>query len=66
MLVYAIALWGIGLGGGTWLAYSASLPWLPPAQSYWSASILANTVAVLGLWWVGAQKVRAVIRQLSN
>jgi multidrug resistance protein, MATE family len=66
MLIYVLALWGIGLGLGYSLAFVFPQHWLAPAQSFWCAGILANLCAALGLWAIGAKKVRAVIRQLSN
>ncbi len=66
MLIYVIALWGVGLGLGYSLAFVLPQHWLAPAQSFWCAGILANLCAALGLWGIGAKKVRAVIRQLGN
>jgi multidrug resistance protein, MATE family len=66
MLIYVLALWGIGLGLGYGLAFVFPQTWLAPAQSFWSAGIAANLCAACGLWAIGAKKVRAVIRQLGD
>jgi multidrug resistance protein, MATE family len=66
MLIYVLALWGIGLGLGYGLAFAFPQTWLAPAQSFWSAGIAANLCAACGLWAIGAKKVRAVIRQLGD
>jgi multidrug resistance protein, MATE family len=66
MLIYVLALWGIGLGLGYCLAFRWPEFGLAPAQSFWGAGILANLCAALGLWWIGAKKVRTVIRQLGD
>jgi MATE family multidrug resistance protein len=42
MLVYGVCLWGIGIGGGFWIAYSVT-PFGPPkgAAGFWSAAIVS-------------------------
>ncbi len=42
MLIYGVCLWGIGIGGGFWLAYSAT-PFGPPfgAAGFWSAAVFS-------------------------
>jgi len=43
MLVYLVCLWGVGLGGGWWLAFvvgageSALAPWVAGARGFWIA-----------------------------
>jgi MATE family multidrug resistance protein len=51
LVVYVLALWGIGLGGGYWLAFVwADTPApLQGAQGYWAASTAGLTVAALAL-----------------
>jgi MATE family multidrug resistance protein len=50
MLIYGFSLWGIGIGGGLWLAYSAT-PFGPPmgATGFWTASLfgLASASSLL-------------------
>ncbi len=51
-VVYAIALWGIGVGLGWWLAFVASVPGLAPAQAFWMAGTLGVLITAVGLGWV--------------
>jgi multidrug resistance protein, MATE family len=51
-VVYAIALWGIGLGLGWWLAFVANVPGLAPAQAFWMAGTLGVLITAVGLGWV--------------
>ncbi len=63
MVVYALSLWGIGLGGGWWLAFEAGTsarPWAPQvagARGFWIAAVLGLAVsatalaAILGRVW---------------
>ena len=53
LLIYCTMLWGLGLGGGTWLAYQGLGPWAPlhtPA-AFWitGSAALALTAAVITL-----------------
>jgi MATE family multidrug resistance protein len=52
MLIYAGALWGIGLGGGWWLVFEgwagAPAAWRGP-EGYWVAATAGLWVAALGL-----------------
>ncbi len=43
LVVYCALLWGAGLGGGYWLAYSANAPWAsaPSPTPFWAASAVA-------------------------
>ncbi len=66
MLVYALSLWGVGLGGGYLLAFDVlggTPAWLIGAPGYWAASTVGLVVAAIGLTllllWVLRQK-RAV------
>jgi len=45
MLVFAVALWGVGVGGGWWLAFERGLG----VSGFWIAAIGAVAVAALGL-----------------
>lgn len=52
MVVYALALWGLGLGGGYWLAFGDTV-WVPAefhgARGFWSAATAGLVSAALGL-----------------
>jgi len=52
MLVYAVAIWGLGLGGGYWLAF-APPAWLPGfcrgASGFWLAASLGLLMCSAGL-----------------
>ena len=63
MVVYAVALWGVGLGGGWWLTFAAPA-WaarmnLSGAQPFWVAAVASVMVASVGLAWV----LRRVLRR---
>ena len=47
MVVYAIALWGVGLGGGTTLGLHGVAGWFEPlgARGFWIAAIASLTLA---------------------
>ncbi len=61
LVVYSVFLWGIGLGGGYYLAYSGvSSPFAQSATSFWLTAIISLTL--VGIWFsaalikVGAKK----------
>jgi MATE family multidrug resistance protein len=59
MLVYGLALWGIGLAGGYWLAYAAPSDWpLRGATGFWAASGAGLVVAGVGLTALAAYVAR--------
>jgi MATE family multidrug resistance protein len=45
MVVYVVSLWGVGLGGGQWLAFGSG-PWRG-AQGFWIASTGGLTLAAI-------------------
>ena len=55
MLVYVVSLWGVGLGGGWWLAFEAGgsrHPWAPQvagARGFWIASGASLAIAAAAL-----------------
>ena len=63
MLIYGTCLWGIGIGGGDWIAYSAT-PFGPPmgAAGFWSAAVFglgaASALLVALLLAVSRRHVR--------
>jgi MATE family multidrug resistance protein len=64
MLIYGVCLWGIGIGGGFWIAYSVT-PLGPPqgAAGFWSAAVVslfsAATLLVSLLLAVSSRRVYA-------
>lgn len=51
-VIYAVALWGIGLGGGCWLGFNVnglSPQWLHGARGFWVANAMSLGVAGIGL-----------------
>jgi MATE family multidrug resistance protein len=59
MVIYGVALWGIGLGGGFWIGLT-STPFGPPrgALGFWEAATLALGVAALALARLAARVSR--------
>lgn len=52
MVIYAVAIWGVGLGGGYAVAFDTtglSPVWLQGSQGFWSAATVGLVVAALGL-----------------
>jgi MATE family multidrug resistance protein len=72
MLVYALAIWGLGLGGGYWLAFTPPA-WLPEAwrgaSGFWLAASLGLLLCTVGLValmaWVHRCEVREAGPQAS-
>ena len=61
MVVYVVALWGIGLGGGFVFAFDKlgiSPRWMQGAQGFWAMSTIGLTSAALGLVAYLAAKLR--------
>jgi MATE family multidrug resistance protein len=52
LLIYAVAIWGVGMGGGYFLAFGHA-DWVPDslrgAPGFWSAATAGLTLAALGL-----------------
>ena len=62
VVIYALALWGIGLGGGSWLAFDiggVTPAWLRGAPGFWAAATLGLLAAALGLSALLAALLRA-------
>lgn len=66
MVIYAVALWGVGLGGGYVIAFDVTgltPPSLLGAQGFWSASVTGLVLSGIGLCalmaWVLRHKGRA-------
>ena len=52
LLVYVLAIWGIGLGGGYVVAFDLagiSPSWAQAAQGFWAMSTLGLTIAGIGM-----------------
>jgi MATE family multidrug resistance protein len=50
MVIYGVALWGLGLGGGAWIAYNET--WLGPprgALGFWEAALVAVALTAAAL-----------------
>jgi MATE family multidrug resistance protein len=69
LLVYAVAIWGVGLGGGYAVAFNTS-GWSPPvlqgAQGFWAAATAGLVVAASGLcgflaWMLRQQRQAAPV-----
>jgi MATE family multidrug resistance protein len=58
MVVFAVSLWGVGLGGGWWLAVGLSLG----AAGFWMAAIAALALASAGLAVLFVRTTRASVR----
>lgn len=66
MLIYAGAIWGLGLGGGYWLAFGRHAQELPAimqgAMGFWSAATAGLVAAAIGLSallaWVHRQELK--------
>jgi MATE family multidrug resistance protein len=65
VVIYATAIWGVGLGGGYVVGFNVT-GWTPPAllgaQGFWSAATAGLTVCALGLsglllWVLNRQRV---------
>jgi multidrug resistance protein, MATE family len=50
LVIYVSALWGVGLGGGSWLAFGAAgIDTLRGARGYWAAATLGIVIAAAAL-----------------
>jgi MATE family multidrug resistance protein len=70
MLVYAVALWGVGLGGGWWLVRSEQA-WIPAglggAGGYWMAATAGLWLAALALLaWLRSTSQRSVLTEQTK
>ena len=63
MLIYGLALWGLGLGGGVWLGFN-STPFGPPmgALGFWLAAVAGLAVAAIALVWLTRTIADAAVR----
>jgi MATE family multidrug resistance protein len=64
MIIYGMALWGIGLGGGYWIGLNAT-PFGPPrgALGFWEAATLALGLAAGALSWLAASVSGRLVAQ---
>jgi multidrug resistance protein, MATE family len=64
MVIYGVALWGIGLGGGYWIALHVT-PFGPPrgVDGFWEAATVALVITAGGLGWLTAQVSAQRIRE---
>lgn len=57
-VVYAVALWGVGVGVGWWLAFVVKPASFSPAQSFWLAGSVGVTLTAIGLAWLQRRTFR--------
>lgn len=65
-IVYALSLWGIGVGLGWWLAFVARPEGMTPTVAFWIAGTLGVAVAAAGLALVQWRTFRRVECGLSR
>ena len=63
LIVNTVAVWGVGMGGGYWLAFDPGAPTaLQGAPGFWAAATLGLMVSALGLagymGWMFSQRAR--------
>ncbi len=65
MVIYGVALWGFGLGGGAWIAFSATPIGAPRgALGFWEAATAALAVAAAALAWLArAEAKRRIVER---
>jgi MATE family multidrug resistance protein len=69
VIVYLVAVWGIGLGGGYVVAFDLlgiSPAWIQGARGFWSMATLGLAAAALGLVGFLAAKLRRDRRREAN
>jgi MATE family multidrug resistance protein len=66
MLIYGVCLWGVGIGGGFWIAYSIT-PFASPmgAAGFWAGALVGLVLAAAALIWLLASVARAHIHKGS-
>ncbi len=64
MVIYGVALWALGLGGGAWIAFNSTPVGAPRgAPGFWEAATLALAIAAGMLAWLAcAEAKRRVAR----
>ncbi|MFG6448070.1 MATE family efflux transporter [Roseateles sp. BYS180W] len=65
MVVYALAIWGVGIGGGYWLAFDAPFKAWSGAQGFWAAATLGLLLTATGLGWVQGAVHRSALKRSS-
>ncbi len=67
MGIYAVSLWGIGLGGGAWLTFGAELgapsQYFAGALGFWVATTAGLAIAALALGWLQWRVWRQTLQQ---
>jgi MATE family multidrug resistance protein len=59
MLIHSVALWGLGLAGGYWLAYHPPAGWTyGGAFSFWAAAAAGLVLAGFAMTWLAAYVAR--------
>jgi multidrug resistance protein, MATE family len=68
LVVYVVAVWGVGLGGGYVAAFDLggiSPPWMHGARGFWSMATLGLAVAGLGMSGLLVAKLRGDVRRAA-
>ncbi len=69
LVIYAVAIWGVGLGGGYVVAFNLT-GWTPPAlrgaPGFWAAATVGVVVAACGLVALMAWVLRARLQEASR
>ncbi len=64
MLIHSVALWGIGLAGGYWLAYAPPDQWSKPgAFSFWAAADVGLVFAAAAMTWLAAYVAQRAVQE---
>lgn len=61
MMVYGVGMWGVGVGGGWWLATTIYPPGALAAQGFWLAAIVGLALTCSGLWLLLRRRFRVPI-----
>ncbi len=63
MVIYGVSLWGVGLIGGYWIAFSVTPLGAPRgALGFWEAATVALGIAAIALAWLAANVSRSIAR----
>jgi multidrug resistance protein, MATE family len=65
MVIYGVALWGFGLGGGAWIAFNTTAVGAPRgALGFWEAATAALAIAAAALAWLARTEAKRHIVEL--
>jgi len=64
MIIYGVALWGLGLGGGAWIAFNPTPLGAPRgAPGFWEAASVALGIAAAALAWLTLSEANRRVRE---